>query len=537
VNADSTNVTMIDAHAGVGQQKVTGRMSVITLRSRSLVRHWPGPLAAGALAAAVAAAYLLAPPMGRDLSAQVAHAQLAEQHWPELLDLRWYGGFNPLGYSILSPPVMALLGVRVTTALAYVASVVLLAVLLQRTNVVRPVVGALAGVVCLAGNLVTTRTTFTVALAVGLGALVVLTAGHIRWSAGLTVIAALTSPVTGMFLGVCGAALFFSGRRAWGALLAAFALAPTVVVGLVFGNGGRQSFADAHAVVGFLVCLLVAAVCWRRAVVRWGALLSALLVAAAYLLPTPVGTNATRLPELFALPLIVALAALPVTAVVAAAATVGVLMPPVSLDEIRDRGDPALSAAFYAPLLEQLQAHGIRGPIEVVPTRRRGEVAAMTPVVPIARGWLRQIDIERNPVFYNGTLDADSYRRWLDDNAVSYVAISDGPHDWAAPDEADLVRAGLPYLQTVWRNDTWTLYTVTDPQPVVSAPGRVVERSGASLTVELPQPGEYELRVRWSRYVSASEGCVRPSPDGWSIVAINRPGTVTINGSLTPHRC
>ena len=73
--------------------------------------------------------------MGRDLSAQLAYAQLAEQHWPELLDLRWYGGFDPLGYSVLSPPVMALLGVRLTTALGYVLSVVLFAALLKRTGV------------------------------------------------------------------------------------------------------------------------------------------------------------------------------------------------------------------------------------------------------------------------------------------------------------------------------------------------------------------------------------------------------------------
>jgi hypothetical protein len=57
------------------------------------------------------------------LSAQVAHAQLAGQHWPALLNLTWYGGFDPLGYSVLSPPVMALLGVRLTTALAYVVMV------------------------------------------------------------------------------------------------------------------------------------------------------------------------------------------------------------------------------------------------------------------------------------------------------------------------------------------------------------------------------------------------------------------------------
>ena len=83
----------------------------------------------------------------------------------ELLDLRWYGGFDPLGYSVLSPPVMALLGVRLTTALAYVASVVLLAALLKRTAVRRPVAGAIVGAVCLTGNLVVTRTTFALGLA------------------------------------------------------------------------------------------------------------------------------------------------------------------------------------------------------------------------------------------------------------------------------------------------------------------------------------------------------------------------------------
>ena len=87
-------------------------------------------------------------------------------HWPELLNLRWYSGFNPLGYSVLSPLVMALLGVRLTTALAYVASVVLFAALLKRTAVPRPVAGAIVGAVCLTGNLVTTRTTFALVLRV-----------------------------------------------------------------------------------------------------------------------------------------------------------------------------------------------------------------------------------------------------------------------------------------------------------------------------------------------------------------------------------
>jgi len=74
----------------------------------------------------------------------------------------------------LSPPVTALLGVGLTTALAYVASVVLFAALLKRTAVPRPVAGATVGAVCLTGNLVTTPTTFALGLALGLGALLAL---------------------------------------------------------------------------------------------------------------------------------------------------------------------------------------------------------------------------------------------------------------------------------------------------------------------------------------------------------------------------
>ena len=66
--------------------------------------------------------------------------------------------------------------------------------------------------------------------------------------------------------------------------------------------------------------------------------------------------------------------------------------------------------------------------------------------------------------------------QWLDDNAISYVAISKGPYDWAATDEAALVRRGLPYLQAVWSDATWTLYAVTNPRPVISTPGRVIAR-------------------------------------------------------------
>ena len=510
-----------------------------SIRSRmlALYRRSPGVVAAGCIAVLLAAAYLLAPPMGRDFSAQLAHAQLAESHWPELLDLRWYSGFNPLGYSVLSPPVMAVLGVRLTTALAYVASVVLFAALLKRTAVPRPVAGAIVGAVCLTGNLVVTRTTFALGLAVALGALLALVSGRPRLTSGLSVLAPLASPVAGLFLGVAGGALFLSGRRRGGVTLAVSAMVPTIAVSLAFGNGGYQTFAGKQALVSLLVCLAVAGLCWRRPVVRWGGLLAAVLVAAAYLLPTPVGTTASRLPELFAAPIIVAVAAIPLVALIAAATSMVLLLPPVSITEVQERGDPALSAEFYAPLLNQLAVRRADGPIEVVPTQRRGEVAFVAPAVAIAKGWSRPADTGRNPIFFDGTLNADTYRKWLDDNAISYVAISQGPYDWSAPDEVTLVRHGLPYLQAVWWNQTWTLYAVTNPRPVISPPAQVIARDAVSLTVSVPEAGEYVVRVRWSRYLTASNGCMRPTGDGWSTIVVERPGTAEIEGSLAPRHC
>ena len=503
----------------------------------SLRRRWPGPFVAGALAVLLAAAYLLAPPMGRDLSAQLAHAQLAESQWPALLNLRWYGGFDPLGYSVLSPAVMALLGVCLTTALAYLLSVVLFATLLKETAVARPVPGAIAAAVCLTGNLVTTRTTFALGLGLGLGALLALVKGRVAIASVLSALAALSSPVAGLFSGVAGGALFFSGRRRGGVALAVSGLVPTMAVGAAFGNGGYQTFATKHALMGFLVCLIVAGLCWRCRVVRWGAFLSGGLVAAAYLVPTPVGTTVTRLPELFAAPIVVAIAPFSLVAVGAATAGVALLLPPASLTEVQERGDPALSSQFYAPLLDQLVTRGVDGRVEVVPTLRRGEAAAVARVVPIARGWSRPADTGRNPIFYNGTLNGNTYRRWLDDNAVSYVALSNGPYDWAAPVEANLVRGGLPYLHKVWSNDAWTLYAVTNPRPVISPAGWVVAQDPVSLTVLLPEPGTYLMRVHWSRYLSASNGCVRPADGGWSTVVVDQAGPVKIEGSLKPRHC
>ena len=89
---------------------------------------------------------------------------------------------------------MALLGVRLTTALAYVATVVLFAALLKGTAVPRPVAGALTAAVCLTGNLWSHSDDVRVWSRVGLGALLAFVSGRLRVASVLSVLAPLSQP-------------------------------------------------------------------------------------------------------------------------------------------------------------------------------------------------------------------------------------------------------------------------------------------------------------------------------------------------------
>ena len=61
------------------------------------------------LASVLALVWLLLPPTGSDLSAQVAHADFAGAHPWSPVDLQWFGGTSLLGYSVIVPPLMAAL--------------------------------------------------------------------------------------------------------------------------------------------------------------------------------------------------------------------------------------------------------------------------------------------------------------------------------------------------------------------------------------------------------------------------------------------
>ena len=74
------------------------------------------------LAAALALAWLAFGPPTPDLAAQVYRAGLFHREGFTLFNANWYGGHHTPAYSILFPPLGALLGVRVVGALAAVGS-------------------------------------------------------------------------------------------------------------------------------------------------------------------------------------------------------------------------------------------------------------------------------------------------------------------------------------------------------------------------------------------------------------------------------
>lgn len=541
---------------------------------------------AAASAVLLGVAYLALPPTGSDLAAQVARAGFFAAHGPTPVDLRWYGGVQQFGYSLVSQPVMALLGVRVTGVLALVAAATAFAALLVRTGVPRPLLGSLVGVLTIAGNLVSGRVTYGLGVAFGLGALLALTLPRVPAAAGpyrgvrrrqlirleLAAVAAMlasaTSPVAGLFVGLAGAALLLTRRYADGLTLGVAAALPLGLTALLFGDGGWMNISRTDTVRAVVTSMLVAALVGYRPV-RVGALLSAAGVLAAALVHTPVGLNATRLAVMFALPLLAAAARPPARptawlalfgrpAALSAARPVeagrtgvgdggrirgGVAMaallaavcwwqPPVPPADLHSVDDPTSRAAYFAPLRAFLDGQRLTGRVEVPPTRNYWEAARLGEV-PLARGWLRQADIDRNPLFFSavpgasGTgvpLTAASYRDWLTENAVQFVAVPDAPLSWVGRAEAELVEGGLTYLTPVWSGPHWQVWAVTDPTPIVGAPAELLAQDGASVTFRAPAAGTVPVRVRHNRWLTASGGATVANDGGWTAVTVPRAG-------------
>ncbi len=499
---------------------IAGRRSTLAL---SFTRRLGLPGLAGAVAAVPALAYVLLSPPSLDLPAHLLRAQLFSVEGFGLWDNWWYGGHPLPGYSVLFPPAAALLSPQLAAALAAVGTAVLFAWLVEGRPGAAPASVWFAAAT--ATDLFTGRLTFAFGLLPAMGAVLALARRRPGAAAALAVLSALSSPVAAVMVAVAGAALALAAsnvaRRRWrralqGAGVAAAALVPVLALALLFPEVGTEPFAFSVLWPVLLLCAAAfALVSARDPGLRAGVGVYATLCLLAYLIPTPLGSNAARLATLAAGP--VAGLLLPGREWWLATCALPLLylqwQAPVR-DLALAAGAPEASASYYRPLLSFLSTRsGEPFRVEVPFTRLHWESLYVAERYPLARGWERQADRGLDGLFYDGRLTAERYRRWLQSLAVRYVALPDAPLDDSSRQEAELIRRPPPYLSPVFHSRHWRVYLVRDATPLVEGSARAEQLGAESVTLRASAPGWALVRVRWSPYwwLSGVRGCVAPA--------------------------
>src|SRR5881394_3756 len=440
----------------------------------------PDWLPAVALSAALAAAMLAwNPPVG-DLAAQVFRTELFQRGGLAIWNGSWYGGHYTLTYSVLFPPLAALLGPRLVGTLAVIASSYLFDRLVRDRwgEAARwATLWFAAGVVTLLAD---GQLTFALGVAFGLAALRALQTRRPAVALVAGAACALSSPVAAAFLaGVILAGTLPRDRRTHVAAIwvACLALGLVIVPNIAFPEGGEFPFAFSSYMAIPLWCggalLLTRGLAGEERQLRRVLIAYVLAATVLWLAPNPVGGNAVRLGALFGGPVLAAvmLAHRPrlsrASMLLLSLALAGGLYWQVtaSVNQIaRSVGDPSTSTTYFTPVATWLRDHdGAAARVEVPPTANHWESAYLAPGFELARGWLRQLDTTRDDVFYDEPLTNRGYRAWLHSNAIRYVALPDAPLDYSSVLERRLILSNPPYLLPRWSDAHWRVYEVRDP--------------------------------------------------------------------------
>jgi hypothetical protein len=513
-------------------------------------------MAALALSAAFTGAFALWNPPLRDLAAHTFRADYFAHYGFALWNGSWYGGEYMLTYSILFPPLAALLTPEIAGVLAAIACAYFF------DRIVRDRWGpdarlaslwfaALGSLALLANGWLP----FALGAAFALGSLRALQLRRHLLAVTAALASALASPVAALLLAlvVCAGALPRGRVRLRPVVLVTLAaLAPLALLGLAFPEGGRFPFWFSAYWPLALTC--GAALYVIRGIEEERELRSVLLAYLAlgtllWLVPNPVGGNITRLGSLFAGPVLAAVVMtrpvkVPRAAVLAALAlALGWQVVTPIPDTVQSLGDPSTAKNYYQPLERWLTAHGAeRERLEVPYTFNHWETAYLAPRFPLARGWLRQTDVTRNRLFYDNRLTSERYGRWLHDNGVRWVALPDSRLDYSAQKEAAIVRSAPGYLRLRASVGHWQIYAVRDAGPMLQvgagAHGRLTSLGPESFTLQVTRPGDFVVRVRATPYwrlASSGSGCIGRAGD-WTLVRAAQPGTFRIVTGFSPGR-
>ena len=487
--------------------------------------------------------YLVWQPPSNDFAVQDFRFRLFRAEPFAIWNNQWFAGHHTPPYSLVSPLLGSVLGTRLFGVLGVLLVAVLGATLVHR--VVARVDGLrherLAAALLAVGGLSSLyggRLTFLFGVAMGLCALLA-ALGERWWLTALWAgVAAVTSPVAGVFVGVIGCAVWCSRSlpRRQGLSLAAGGVVPVLAIVVLFPEGGTFPFPIGGIINVLAVTASLAVLGWRYRFMRWMCLGYAAFCLVSALPQTPIGGNAARLAALAA----------PVVLVLVARFRLqwtGLLLVPLLVLQwapvsLTFRGGLEQSeASFYSPLLDVLR--GVDGPkrIEVVPVATHAEADHVALEVPIARGWDRQLDRKFNGLFYedpNGGLDPQQYLEWLDEHGVTLVAIADTDLDVGGVLEQRLLEDPPDSLQLVWQDDVWRLYEVRPAPALVEGGATLVELGVDRFTLDVREAGDLHVKVRFSPWfrVTSGDACVLDDGDGWTVVRARGPGTVRVSADL-----
>ncbi len=517
----------------------------MTRDARALRPDW---LPAVALSAALAAVLLAWDPRVGDLAAQVFRTELFQRGGLAIWNGSWYTGHYTLTYSVLFPPLAALLGPQVVGMLAVVSSSYLFDRLVRDRWGVAARWATLwfgAGVVTLLAD---GQLTFALGVAFGLATLRLLQVERRGPAVAAAAACTLSSPVAGAFLaGVLLAGSLQRGRRISPPAIWIACLALGLIVGsnLAFPESGQFPFAPSAYIAVPLWCggALIVTHGLREEERQLRLILIAYLLAATvlWLVPNPIGGNAARLGALFGGPVLAAvvLARRPhlsslAVAVLAVTMTGGLYWQlTASVNQIaRSVGDPSTSRSYFAPVAHWLREHGGREVrVEVPPTANHWESAYLAPSFELARGWLRQLDRTRDGIFYtdDSSLTDRAYSAWLRNNAIHYVALPGASLDYSSIAERRLILREPPYLSLRWQSAHWRVYAVRNPAPLVQPLGdgaartRWIGRQGFALDVT--RPGRFLVRISFTPYwsIARGSGCLLRHGD-WTVARASHAG-------------
>jgi hypothetical protein len=285
---------------------------------------------------------------------------------------------------------------------------------------------------------------------------------------------------------------------------------------------------------------------WR--VVRVGALLYAAGAGLTLLIDTPLGSNVERLGMIFGSVVFLAAlcargdlpwlrlrlpglrsTALIIAFLIAGYWTISSDIVGIPMPSSREQG------AGLVAELQSLHVEATGARVEAVPMLNHWESWGLLGVAELARGWNRQADVQRNPLFYDGGLTAAGYHDWLQKWAVGYVAIPTLPAselDYSARAESMVVAANPAWLHQIWQDSSWRLLKFTDAVSLVSPPATVVSTDAAHIVLDVASTTDpVTVRVQWSPWLridGPGEACLMQDGD-WTLMEVQAPGRYTID--------